>query len=92
MGSSGAGPSALFSILTVILIVVCSDKEIESRQKAIGVTSDEIVTGSSSAPSGHASFSGTQYTNGALAWFRELNSRGGIHGSSVRVLARDDAA
>lgn len=92
MRSSSAGTLALFSVLTVTLIVACSDEEVGHRQKAIGATSDGIVTGSSSALTGHASFLGTQYTNGALAWFRELSYRGGIHGRRVRLRAPGDPA
>ena len=56
----------------------------------IGVTPTEILLGSSSALSGHAGFLGTQYTHGALAWFREVNANGGIHGRRINLISLDD--
>jgi len=56
----------------------------------LGVTEQEIVLGSVSAQSGHASFLGTQLTHGASAWFAHVNERGGIHGRKVRLVALDD--
>lgn len=62
----------------------------EQIDTAPGVSRDEILIGSSSALSGHAEFLGTQYTHGALAWFRAVNAGGGIHGRQIRLLSYDD--
>ena len=56
-----------------------------------GVTSHEIVLGSSLALSGHASFLGTQTLQGALCYLRAVNESGGVHGRKIRVVSYDDA-
>lgn len=55
-----------------------------------GITDSEILLGSSSALTGHAGFLGTQYVHGSLAYFNELNARGGIHGRKIKLITYDD--
>jgi ABC-type branched-subunit amino acid transport system substrate-binding protein len=55
-----------------------------------GISEKEILLGSSSALGGHASFLGTQYTRGAVAWFNEVNASGGVHGRMIRLISYDD--
>lgn len=64
---------------------------LKANNSSVGVTEREIVIGSSSALSGHASFLGIQYNHGALAWFNEVNSKGGVNGRKIRLIALDDA-
>ena len=73
-----------------MLIISSCTNESEQDNKVTGVTSAEILIGSTSALSGHASFLGTQYTHGALAWFQDVNAKGGIHGRKIRLLSLDD--
>ncbi len=61
-----------------------------STESALGVTDKEILIGSSSALSGHASFLGTQYTHGSLAYFNEVNAQGGINGETIKFITYDD--
>jgi len=55
-----------------------------------GITDTEIIIGSSSALTGHASFLGTQYTHGSLAYINEINAKGGIHGRKIKLITYDD--
>lgn len=55
-----------------------------------GVTDKEIILGSSSALGGHASFLGTQLTQGSMAYFNEVNGKGGIHGRRIKMITYDD--
>ncbi len=62
-----------------------------SNLKLTGITDKEILIGTTSALTGAASFLGRQTTNGALAYIREVNDNGGIHGRKVKVIGFDDA-
>lgn len=55
-----------------------------------GITSDEILIGSSLALGGHASFLGTQYLHGAMCLIHKINDEGGIHNRNIRIIAYDD--
>ncbi|MDD5474249.1 MAG: ABC transporter substrate-binding protein [Candidatus Methanoperedens sp.] len=55
-----------------------------------GITDTEILIGSSSALSGHASFLGTQYIHGSLAYINEINANGGVHGRKIKLITYDD--
>ena len=57
---------------------------------APGVTSDEIVIGSSLALGGHAGFLGTQYLHGAMCLIKQINDEGGIHHRKIKLIAHDD--
>ncbi|MFT5151389.1 MAG: branched-chain amino acid transport system substrate-binding protein [Planctomycetota bacterium] len=73
--------------LLLTLIAACGG---EPTGPTPGVTEHEILLGNSSALSGHASFLGTQYTRGGMAYIREINASGGIHGRTIRLLSYDD--
>jgi branched-chain amino acid transport system substrate-binding protein len=75
------------SVLLLTLLAACGG---EQATATTGVTEHEILIGNSSALSGHASFLGTQYTRGSLAWIREVNASGGVHGRKIRFLSYDD--
>lgn len=50
----------------------------------------EIVLGQSAPLSGSSAQLGRDYREGALAWFNEVNRRGGIHGRRLRLVSLDD--
>jgi ABC-type branched-subunit amino acid transport system substrate-binding protein len=82
--------------LTVFFVAVlifsssgCMQKK-KNVEKTPGVTDTEIVIGSSSALGGHASFLGTQTIHGSIAWIKEVNEKGGIHGRKIRLISYDD--
>lgn len=55
-----------------------------------GVTDTEILLGSSLALKGHASYLGTQTYRGYMSYIQHVNSRGGIHGRTIKVIAYND--
>ncbi|MEW6515610.1 MAG: ABC transporter substrate-binding protein [candidate division FCPU426 bacterium] len=55
-----------------------------------GIDKREITIGSSAALGGHASFLGTQLTQGSLALIKEINSKGGIYGRTINLICYDD--
>ncbi len=58
---------------------------------APGVTGKEIRIGMSAAFKGTSAGLGTELYRGAQAYYDEVNSRGGVFGRSISVLALDDA-
>ncbi len=50
----------------------------------------ELVLGQSAPFSGASAQLGRDYRDGAMAWFSEVNRRGGIHGRTVRLVSLDD--
>ena len=50
----------------------------------------ELVLGQSAPLSGPSARLGRDYREGALAWFNEVNRRGGIHGRQLRLVSLDD--
>lgn len=58
--------------------------------RTLGITSDEILIGSSLALGGHAGYLGTQTLHGALAYLNHVNDNGGIHGRKIKVITYDD--
>lgn len=80
-----------FIISFGILINSCgSRKEIYESRTKNGISDNEIIIGSSAALSGHASFLGTQLTQGSLSLINEINGKNGIHGRKIRLLSYDD--
>ena len=61
-----------------------------STTQSLGITDDEILVGSSLALGGHAGYLGTQTLHGALAYIKQVNAQGGIHGRMIQVIAYDD--
>ena len=55
-----------------------------------GITSDEILIGSSLALGGHAGYLGTQMLQGAMSYIRHINETGGIHSRKIKVTFLDD--
>ncbi len=50
----------------------------------------EIVLGQSAPLSGPSAQLGRDYREGSLAWFAEVNRKGGIHGRRLRLVSLDD--
>lgn len=56
-----------------------------------GVTDTEIKLGMVNAQSGPASGLGKGMRQGAEAWFKEVNAKGGVNGRQINLLVGDDA-
>ena len=50
----------------------------------------DLVLGQSAPFSGPSAQLGRDYREGAMAWFSELNRRGGVHGRPLRLVSLDD--
>ena len=61
-----------------------------SALTAQGVTPTTIVIGQSAATSGPASELGTEMRAGALAYFNQVNARGGVNGRRIELRTLDD--
>jgi branched-chain amino acid transport system substrate-binding protein len=61
-----------------------------SASPSPGVTDAEILIGSCAALEGPAKFLGTQTVLGAMAYLKDVNERGGIHGRKLRLVSYDD--
>lgn len=51
---------------------------------------NELVLGQSAPFTGPSAQLGRDYREGAIAWFAELNRRGGVHGRQLRLVSLDD--
>jgi branched-chain amino acid transport system substrate-binding protein len=60
------------------------------QAKPPGVSATEIRIGASLALEGHAGYLGTQMLHGAMSYIQHVNSRGGVHGRQIKVIAYDD--
>lgn len=83
-------PALLFML--TILFWGCSQQEATAPHfnDVPGVSDSEILIGSSLALSGHAGYLGTQTLRGALAYINHVNDSGGVHGRTIRIIAKDD--
>ncbi|MCD4721661.1 MAG: ABC transporter substrate-binding protein [Desulfobacula sp.] len=61
-----------------------------ASSRTFGITSDQILIGSSLALGGHAGYLGTQTLHGALAYINHVNDKGGIYQRKIKVIAYDD--
>ena len=59
-------------------------------QATTAASRTELVLGQSAPLSGPSAQLGRDYREGALAWFDEVNRRGGIHGRKLRLVSLDD--
>ena len=59
-------------------------------QKNNDIVGKQIVLGQSCAISGPAAQLGQQMMKGATAYFSFINSRGGVHGRTIRLITQDD--
>jgi len=58
--------------------------------KTPGISENEILIGQSCALKGPTQALGKGMKNGALAYFRHINSEGGIRGKKIRLISYDD--
>jgi len=84
----------LTSILLITYFIQFSENpgefKVNNQTNTNGITDSEIIIGSSSALTGHAGFLGTKYVHGSLAYINEINSKGGIQGRKIKLIAYDD--
>ena len=59
-------------------------------QASDGVTSNEIVVGSTNAATGPAAGTCKPVTDGAEAWFKSVNADGGVGGRKIKATVLDD--
>jgi branched-chain amino acid transport system substrate-binding protein len=55
-----------------------------------GVSKDQILVGTTQPLSGPVASFGTAYRDGLLAYFAEVNARGGVDGRKIKLLVYDD--
>ena len=84
--------SSFLACLFLFLSSGCSGSSDTSFEKEnhTGVTDSQICIGSSLALGGHAGFLGTQMLQGAMAFIRDVNAQGGIHGRAIKLITMDD--
>jgi ABC-type branched-subunit amino acid transport system substrate-binding protein len=63
---------------------------VPATARATVAAAGELLLGQSAPFSGPSAELGRDYREGALAWFAEVNRRGGIHGRRLRLLSLDD--
>ncbi|MFH0984808.1 MAG: ABC transporter substrate-binding protein [Candidatus Omnitrophota bacterium] len=78
--------------LSLSLFSACDQKikPVGDPTQTQGITETEILLGNSSPFTGHAQHLGTHNLRGAMIFFNDLNSRGGINGRKIRVISYDD--
>lgn len=72
------------------LVLITNWQKIRKERAVPGVTSSEIIFGSSLALGGHAGYLGTQMLHGALSYINYINEQGEIHARKIKVIAYDD--
>jgi len=75
----------LTQYLVALLLLICATANAET-----GVTEKEIVVGQFAAMTGPAAQLGQRLNVGINAYFRAVNTQGGINGRTLRLLTRDD--
>ena len=85
----GRGGLALLPLMLAPWMASSTPLE-KSLQRALPTGQAEIVVGQSAPFSGPSSRTAKEFRDGALAWFSEVNRRGGIHGRRVRLVSLDD--
>jgi branched-chain amino acid transport system substrate-binding protein len=84
------GGLALLIPLLAALMPTAAPAAAPSQQATKPPSSKELVLGQSAPLSGPSAQLGLDYREGALAWFEEVNRRGGIHGRKLRLVSLDD--
>lgn len=82
--------TALRAVVAVAVVALLTTASLAQTQER-GVTTAEVVIGTSQPLSGPAAFWGVPVTGGMDAWIRFINDQGGIHGRKIRLVARDDS-
>lgn len=75
----------------MFLMLATTQATAEKNSRAYSPTSDnQVVIGQSLPLTGPSGQLGREYQAGALAWFNEVNRRGGIHQRRIRLTSLDD--
>ncbi len=69
-------------------LVLCP---VKAADRAQNNSSSSVVLGTSVPLTGHASYLGHSIVAGMKAYFKHVNSQGGVHGRSVELIVYDDA-
>jgi len=69
----------------IVILVLCLNAYAEN-----GVTEKEILFGQSASFKGTSAALGSELWRGSEAYFRHINSRGGVHGRKIVIKALDD--
>lgn len=79
-------------MLPLLLLLSAAAAPRPAGQKAVTpvAASSELLLGQSAPFSGPSAELGRDYREGAMAWFAEVNRRGGIQGRRLRLLSLDD--
>ena len=77
----------LFLLLSALLLTAATNAQ---GQSATGVDDGQILIGSCSALDGPASFLGRETIIGATAYLDVINSKGGVNGRKIQLMAFDD--
>ena len=85
---------AVLAVLTFLSVLCACDpgaNQADVKKGAPpGITSSEILIGSSLALTGHASYLGKQTMVGAMCYLKHVNENGGVHGRTIRLIPYDD--
>jgi len=76
--------------LVMAPLMAASSPDAPPEPTTPGAGRAELVLGQSAPLSGPSARLGRDYREGALAWFNEVNRRGGIHGRQLRLVSLDD--
>ncbi len=82
-------PRSIGIILHVVIAVLYATGH--ARAQGQGISDERILFGQSAAFSGPARNLGTEMRIGIEAAFREINTRGGVHGRRLELVSLDDA-
>ena len=85
------GPAIGLPLLLWLLLPASGSQGAAPRSGvATTVAGGELLLGQSAPLSGPSAELGRDYREGAMAWFAEVNRRGGIHGRRLRLVSLDD--
>src|SRR5437899_3677771 len=70
------------------VVAVCAGA---AQAQAPGVSARSVVIGQSAPLSGANAELGNDIRNGALAYFKQVNDAGGVHGRKLELVSLDDA-
>lgn len=80
----------LVSRLRLLLVLLVLSMPLSLLAQAPGVTDERVRLGQSAALSGPAAELGIELRQGIVAYFDEVNLRGGVHGRQIELVSLDD--
>jgi ABC-type branched-subunit amino acid transport system substrate-binding protein len=86
----GGGGGLVLLPLLMAPLMAASSPDPPPKLATPGKGQVNLVLGQSAPLSGPSARLGLDYREGALAWFNEVNRRGGIHGRQLRLVSLDD--